>query len=129
MNAVAARVALVEDDGDLRASLAQSLRLAGLDVDAFDAVPPALAAIDADYPGVVVSDVRLPLVSGIELFRTLTARDASLPVILMTGHGDVAMAVDALKAGAWDFLTKPFDPADLIASVTRAGQTLSLIHI
>ena len=126
MNRTASRVALVEDDDDLRASLAQSLQLAGLDVDAFDAVPPALAAIDADYPGVVVTDVRLPLVSGIELFRTLAARDAALPVILMTGHGDVAMAVDALKAGAWDFLTKPFDPADLIASVTRAGQTRAL---
>ncbi|MBI0473937.1 sigma-54-dependent Fis family transcriptional regulator [Sphingomonas sp. MA1305] len=120
------RVALVEDDEDLRASIAQTLRLAGFAVDAFAAAPPALAQLDADYPGILVTDVRMPLISGIELFATLRDRDATLPVILITGHGDVAMAVDALKAGAWDFLTKPFDPDRLIASVTRALQTRTL---
>ena len=119
---IAPRIALVEDDEDLRRSLAQALTLGGFAVDVF-AAAPALAAIDADYPGAVVTDVRMPLVSGLELFATLSARDAALPVILVTGHGDVAMAVDALKAGAWDFLTKPFDPALLVASATRAVQT------
>ncbi len=126
MTDIASRVALVEDDDDLRASLAQALRLAGLAVDPFPAATAALAAIDADYPGVVVTDVRMPRVSGTELFATLAARDPALPVILMTGHGDVPMAVDALKRGAWDFLTKPFDPEALITSVLRAGQTRAL---
>lgn len=126
MTEASPRVALVEDDEDMRAATRQALMLAGFAVDAFPAAPPALAAIGADYPGVVVTDVRMPLVSGIELFRTLHARDATLPVILVTGHADVAMAVDALKAGAWDFLAKPFDPADLIAAVTRAGTARAL---
>lgn len=114
-------VALVDDDDDLRASTAQLLQLAGFTVDAFPAAAAALAAIDAGFAGVVVTDVRMPHMSGLDLFQALHARDATLPVVLMTGHGDVAMAVAALKAGAWDFLTKPFDPAALIAAVTRAG--------
>ncbi|MDP1028576.1 sigma-54 dependent transcriptional regulator [Sphingomonas sp. KR1UV-12] len=114
------RVALVEDDEDLRASTAQLLTLAGFAVDAWPAAPPALDAIDADFPGVVVTDIRMPAMSGLELFRTLHDRDPALPVILVTGHADVAMAVDALKAGAWDFLAKPFDPAALVAAVGRA---------
>ncbi|TVV74577.1 sigma-54-dependent transcriptional regulator [Sphingomonas solaris] len=120
------RVALVEDDADMRAATAQLLALAGFTVDAFTAAQPALDAIDAAYAGVVVTDVRMPHMSGIELFHTLHARDATLPVILVTGHGDVAMAVDALKAGAWDFLTKPFDPAALVAAVTRAATARAL---
>lgn len=126
MSEPAVRVALVEDDDDLRASLSQALRLADFTVDAFAAAAPALAALDADYPGVVVTDLRMPSVSGLELFATLAQRDPSLPVILMTGHGDVATAVDALKRGAWDFLTKPFDPERLTASVARAAQTRAL---
>ncbi|MFV0622598.1 sigma-54-dependent transcriptional regulator [Sphingomonas sp. ac-8] len=119
-------VALVEDDADLRASIAQVLDLAGYDVRTFAAAEPALPAITAEFAGVVVSDVRMPRMSGIELFHQLRARDAMLPVILMTGHGDVDMAVDALKHGAWDFLTKPFDPDALVAAVGRAASSRSL---
>jgi two-component system C4-dicarboxylate transport response regulator DctD len=122
----ARRVALVEDDEDLRISTAQVLTLAGFTVEAFAAAAPALAAIDADWPGLVVTDVRMPHMSGIELFRALHERDAELPVILVTGHGDVAMAVDTLKAGAWDFLTKPFDPQALVAAVDRAAMARAL---
>lgn len=114
-------VALVEDDEDLRAATAQLLGLAGFTVHGFADAASALAAIDADFAGIVVSDVRMPGMSGIELFRALHARDADLPVVLVTGHGDVAMAVDALKAGAWDFLTKPFAAEALIAAVTRGA--------
>ncbi|HEX7857546.1 MAG TPA: sigma-54 dependent transcriptional regulator [Sphingobium sp.] len=121
------RVALVEDDEDLRASTAQLLTLAGFTVDSFAMAEPALAAIDDQYPGVVVTDVRMPHMSGIELFRILHARDASLPVVLVTGHGDVPMAVDALKAGAWDFMAKPFDPEMLVAAVTRAATARALV--
>ncbi len=122
----AGRVALVEDDADLRASTAQLLTLAGFDVVVFPAAPPALLAINADFDGIVVTDVRMPHMSGIELFRTLRERDPTLPVVLVTGHADVQMAVDTIKAGAWDFLSKPFDPDALIAAVTRAVAARSL---
>ncbi|KQM41120.1 sigma-54-dependent transcriptional regulator [Sphingomonas sp. Leaf10] len=117
---VRGRVALVEDDPDLRASTQQLLMLAGFDVLPFVAAQPALLAIDADFDGIVVTDVRMPHMSGIELFRILRERDPTLPVVLVTGHADVEMAVDALKAGAWDFLPKPFDPDALVAAATRA---------
>lgn len=127
MSADARRVALVEDDDDLRVSTAQVLTLAGFAVEAFAAAAPALATIDADWPGLVVTDVRMPHMSGIELFRALHERDPDLPVILVTGHGDVTMAVDALKAGAWDFLTKPFDPAELVAAADRGATARALV--
>ena len=120
------RVALVEDDEDLRLSTTQLLTLAGFDVVAFPAAPPALLAIDAGFDGIVVTDVRMPHMSGIELFRILRERDPTLPVVLVTGHADVATAVDAIKNGAWDFLSKPFDPDALIAAATRAMAARSL---
>jgi two-component system, NtrC family, C4-dicarboxylate transport response regulator DctD len=126
MSGEARRVALVDDDVDMRVSTAQVLTLAGFSVEGFADAPSALAVVDADWPGIVVSDVRMPHMSGTELFRALHARDGELPVILVTGHGDVTMAVDALKAGAWDFLTKPFDPQALVAAADRAATARSL---
>ena len=114
-------IALVEDDDDLARSTAQLLRLAGFAVEHFPAAAPALAAVTAEWPGIVVTDVRMPHMSGIDLFRQLHERDAELPVILVSGHGDIEMAVQTLKAGAWDFLTKPFAPDALIAAVNRAA--------
>ncbi|MET3471192.1 two-component system C4-dicarboxylate transport response regulator DctD [Novosphingobium sp. 1529] len=119
-------IALVEDDEDLRASTAQLLRLADFTVEAFADAPAALAAVGTAWPGLVISDVRMPGLSGIDLFRALHARDAELPVILITGHGDVGMAVDALKAGVWDFLTKPFAAEALIAAAERAAHARAL---
>lgn len=120
-------VALVDDDEDLREAMRQTLILAGYEVVAFHDPREALKAIDARFRGIVVSDVRMPHMSGIELFRAITGKDAELPVILVTGHGDVPMAIDALKSGAWDFLTKPFDPDALIASVGRACEKRALV--
>ncbi len=122
----AGRVALVEDDEDLRLSTTQLLTLAGFEVVAFASAQPALLAIDADFDGIVITDVRMPHMSGIELFHILNERDATLPVVLVTGHADVAMAVDAIRRGAWDFLSKPFDPDALIAAATRAMAARSL---
>ena len=119
-------VALVDDDDDLRAATAQLLKLHGFDVRAFADAAAALDTIESDFAGIVVTDVRMPGMSGIALFRTLRERDAELPVLLITGHGDVEMAVDALKAGAWDFLTKPFDPDVLLAAVVRANTARAL---
>ena len=120
-------VALVDDDDDLRTALAQTLDLAGYRVVPFTGAEAALAAIDPAFPGVVVTDVRMPQIGGIELFRRLRECDPDLPVLLMTGHADVPMAVDALKAGAWDFLTKPFDPEALLAALARAVAQRSLV--
>lgn len=119
-------VALVDDDADLRAATAQLLTIHGHDVRAFDHAGAALQEIDADFPGVVLTDVRMPGMSGTELFAALNARDPDLPILLMTGHGDIAMAVAAIRQGAWDFLTKPFDPDALVLAIGRAGKARSL---
>ena len=128
MEAAPARlVALVEDDEDLRVATEQLLSLNGFTVRSFTRAPAALEAIGADFPGIVVTDVRMPSMSGIELFRALRERDPDLPVVLMTGHGDIPMAVGALKAGAWDFLTKPFDGEILLAAAARACSARALV--
>lgn len=123
----AGTILLVEDDDDLRVSATQLLTVAGHDVRAHADAESALAAVDAGFPGIVLSDIRMPGMSGIDLFRALRQRDAELPVILVTGHADVDTAVDALKAGAWDFLVKPSDPEVLLATVARALAARSLV--
>ncbi len=120
------RVALVEDDPPLRDATTQTLALEGAEVVAFPDARAALAWLDADFPGVVVSDVRMPGIDGIEFFARLREIDADLPVILTTGHGDIAMAVAAMKNGAADFLTKPYASADLIRAVRTASERRAL---
>ncbi|MGR3248805.1 MAG: sigma-54-dependent transcriptional regulator [Paracoccus sp. (in: a-proteobacteria)] len=121
------RVRLIDDDDDLRAAQRQTLTLAGLEVEDFAAAAPALAGLDADFPGVILTDVRMPGMDGIQLFRRLNALDPDLPVILLTGHGDVQMAVSALQDGAYDFLTKPVSADRLIAALRRALATRALV--
>jgi two-component system C4-dicarboxylate transport response regulator DctD len=120
------RVALVEDDPPLRDATMQTLALEGAEVVAFADARAALAALDADFPGVVVSDVRMPGIDGIAFFARLRDIDPDLPVILTTGHGDIAMAVAAMKNGAADFLTKPYSSADLIRAVRAASERRAL---
>ena len=119
-------VALVEDDPPLRDATVQALTLEGAEVIAFPDARAALAWLSADYPGVVVSDVRMPGIDGIAFFAALREVDPELPVILTTGHGDVAMAVAAMKNGAADFLTKPYSSADLIRAVRAASERRAL---
>lgn len=121
------RVLLVDDDTVLRQALAQSFELAGIDVEAHGDPLAALAAITPDFPGMVVSDIRMPGIDGIELARRVAAIDAEIPVILMTGHGDVPMAVAALKQGVFDFVAKPFAADHLIASAGRALEMRRLV--
>jgi len=120
------QVALVEDDPDLRDATFQTLTLEGADVVAFADARAALGWLDADFPGVVVSDVRMPGIDGIAFFAALREIDRDLPVILTTGHGDIAMAVAAMKNGAADFLTKPYASADLIRAVRAASERRAL---
>ena len=114
-------VTIIDDEEDMRASVSQWLDLSGFAPRTFDCATAALDQIDADYPGVVISDVRMPGIDGLELLTLLQKKDRSLPVILITGHGDVTMAVEAMRAGAYDFVEKPFDPERLSDLVRRAG--------
>ncbi|WP_034160626.1 sigma-54-dependent transcriptional regulator [Sphingomonas sp. ERG5] len=120
-------VIFVEDDDQLRLATVQALDLAGFDVRPFANAPDALAAITKEFAGVVVSDIRMPRMDGLQLLDHVRALDADIPVILVTGHGDVTMAVSALHNGAFDFLIKPFAADHLTASVTRALERRQLV--
>ena len=120
------QVALVEDDLPLRDAMLQALSLEGAEVVAFPDARAALAWLNADFPGVVVSDVRMPGIDGIAFFARLREIDRDLPVILTTGHGDIAMAVEAMKNGAADFLTKPYSSAEMIRAVRAASERRAL---
>ncbi len=120
-------VALIDDDGDLRRATAQTLELAGFSVSAYDGAKAALADLPADFSGPVVTDIRMPEIDGLQLFATLKDMDADLPVILMTGHGDIPMAVQAIRDGAYDFIAKPFPADRLVQSVRRASEKRRLV--
>ncbi len=114
------QVILVDDDPHLRQALSQTLDLAGLKVVSLSDAQGLAERIEADWPGVVVSDIRMPGIDGLQLLEQLHGRDAELPVLLITGHGDVPLAVQAMRAGAYDFLEKPFASDALLDSVRRA---------
>ena len=120
-------VALIDDDKDLRRATAQTLELAGFSVSAYEGAKAALAELSADFAGPVVTDIRMPEIDGLQLFAMLKGIDADLPVILMTGHGDIPMAVQAIQDGAYDFIAKPFAADRLVQSVRRAGEKRRLI--
>lgn len=120
-------VRLVDDDPDLLAAQAQSLKLAGFVPETFDDPAEALRGLGPDWPGVVLSDVRMPGMDGFQLFERIHALDPDLPVILLTGHGDVPMAVAALKQGVYDFLTKPIGGGPLAAALARAASSRALV--
>jgi two-component system response regulator FixJ len=118
--AAAMTIALIEDDEPALESLRLLLEGRGLRVCGFATVEAFLAGLDEGPPECVVSDVRLPGLSGLDLQRVLKARGRNVPVILITGHGDIAMAVTAMKEGAFDFVEKPYDAEYLIANIKRA---------
>lgn len=120
-------VLLVEDDQALQDATVQALRLEGAQVRACGDAATALRWLTREFAGVVVSDVRMPGMDGIEFFAQLRALDAELPVILTTGHGDVEMAVEAMKDGAADFLSKPYSSAELIRSIRIAAEKRALV--
>jgi two-component system, NtrC family, C4-dicarboxylate transport response regulator DctD len=124
---VTTRVAFVDDDADIRAAMAQSLSLAGLEPWLFESGEAALAAIGRDFDGIVISDIRMPGMDGLALFRALSERDHDLPVVLISGHSDIETAVAAVQRGAYDFLAKPFVPDRLIAVALRAVEKRRLV--
>jgi two-component system C4-dicarboxylate transport response regulator DctD len=119
-------VLLVDDDADLRGALAMALDLAGLPVLALSDAAAALAVLGRQPVAAVVSDIRMPGMDGRQLAQRIAALDADLPVILMTGHGDIDQAVAALRQGAYDFLAKPFATERLVESVRRAVERRAL---
>ncbi|MBM3611892.1 MAG: sigma-54-dependent Fis family transcriptional regulator [Alphaproteobacteria bacterium] len=117
------KVAIIDDEADMRQSISQWLALSGFDTETYASAEEALRRIGADYPGIVVSDVRMPGIDGMALLRRLLGVDPALPVILVTGHGDVPMAVEAMRVGAFDFLEKPFNP-DRMTELAKRATTL-----
>ncbi|MFZ8940822.1 MAG: sigma-54-dependent transcriptional regulator, partial [Gemmobacter sp.] len=107
----------------MRQSISQWLALSGFDTETYASAEEALRRIGADFPGIVVSDVRMPGIDGMTLLRRLLGVDPALPVILVTGHGDVPMAVEAMRVGAFDFLEKPFNP-DRMTELAKRATTL-----
>jgi two-component system, NtrC family, C4-dicarboxylate transport response regulator DctD len=120
VNSTPGRVLYVEDDELVRRAGVQSLQLAGFDTAGFANAESALPLIGADFAGVVVSDIRLPGMSGLDLLAQCHERAPDVPIILVTGHGDISMAVQAMRDGAYDFIEKPFASERLIETVRRA---------
>ncbi|MGE7959693.1 sigma-54-dependent transcriptional regulator [Pseudomonas sp. NPDC089530] len=120
-------VLLVDDEASIRTAVEQWLSLSGFQVQLFSRAEDCLARLPRDFPGVLLSDVRMPGMSGLELLKQVQLRDADLPVILLTGHGDVPMAVEAMRDGAYDFLEKPFSPQTLLSSLRRALDKRGLV--
>jgi len=117
------KVAIIDDEKDIRESISQWLTLTGYETDVFPDADSALKIIGNGYPGVVISDIRMPGLDGMELLQRLTIVDPKIPVILITGHGDVPMAVHAMRIGAYDFLEKPFEP-EKISKLTLSAMKL-----
>jgi len=115
-----ATVFVVDDDPEVRTGLQQLLDAIGMKVSTFSSARDFLTGITADRPGCVVTDIRMPGMTGIELQAELTGRGIRLPVIVITGHGDVSSAVDAFHGGAIDFLQKPYRPQHMISCIREA---------
>ncbi len=126
MNAEA-KVVLVDDDQEVLDAYRQTLELDGFTVAAFGSAKAGLGTLSPDLPAVVVSDVRMPGLDGFGFLEAVRAVDPEIPVVLVTGHGDVPMAIKAVRAGAWDFIEKPADPVRLVETVRRASAHRNLI--
>jgi two-component system, LuxR family, response regulator FixJ len=113
-------VHIIDDDDDARESLAFLLSTADIEVHVYESAVAFLKALPQVNTGCVITDVRMPDMDGMELLRHLNENGAALPVIVMTGHGDVPLAVEAMKLGAIDFLEKPFDDDALLTAVRMA---------
>lgn len=116
------KIMIVDDEMDMRQSVSQWLALSGYDTETYASAEEALSHLSFDYAGIVVTDIRMPKMDGMTFLKKITAMDSTLPVILVTGHGDVPLAVEAMRLGAFDFLEKPFDPDRMTEIAKRAAQ-------
>jgi FixJ family two-component response regulator len=113
-------VFVVDDDSSVREAIKSLIKSVGLRVETFETAQQFLGSKRLEVPGCVVLDVRLPGLSGLDLQRELAAHDINLPIIFITGYGDIPMSVTAMKAGALEFLTKPFRDQDLLDAIQKA---------
>jgi FixJ family two-component response regulator len=113
-------VFVVDDDTDVREAIQSLIRSVGLYVEGFASAQDFLCSKRPNLPGCLVLDIRLPGFSGLQLQHKLTEANIHIPIIFMTGHGDIPMTVKAMKAGAVEFLTKPFRDQDLLEAVQQA---------
>ncbi len=120
------RALIIEDDPDVRLGCEQAMMLADIPVEGVGSAEEGLQRLMPGFPGVVVTDMRLPRADGMEVLRRAQAMDADLPVIIITGHGDVTLAVEAMRGGAYDFIQKPFSPELLVDVVRRALEKRAL---
>ncbi len=120
------KVLLVDDEKSIRMSLAQSIELAGFEVITCASAEAALEQLRAQWDGVIVSDISMPGMDGLTLMGQISSIDSEIPMILMTGHGDISMAVSAIQQGAYDFLEKPFSPDKLLDVIRRASEKRAL---
>lgn len=127
MSETKAQVIFVDDDKFIRQSTAQSLEMEGFIADCYADASSALSHIDSDCDRVIVSDIKMPGISGLEFLQRIKEIDATIPVILITGQGDIATAVQAMRDGAYDFLEKPFLPDNLIEVIRKAYDKRLLI--
>lgn len=118
-------VHIVDDDEAVRQSLAFMLSSAGLAVRLYDSALAFLAGLASSQNGCLITDVRMPGMSGIDLLKMLRDKSVSMPAIVITGHGDVPLAVEAMKAGAVDFIEKPFEQEAILSAVKRALEQCS----
>lgn len=121
------RILLIDDEEEMRRSSAQALSLFGLDVVTFANAEPVLERVGYGFDGVVISDIRMPGMDGMTLLQRIREMDSEIPVILVTGHADVQLAVSAMHAGVYDFVEKPFAAQHLVGIIRRALDRRSLV--
>lgn len=120
-------VILVDDEEAMRIAMTQWLELDNFQVQAYGHAREALENIDRSYDGVLVTDVRMPEIDGLQLMRRVLSIDDKIPVILITAHGEIPMAVSAIREGAYDFIEKPFEPEILLETIKRAAEQRALV--
>src|SRR6267378_5775336 len=120
-------ILFVDDEASMRHAVTQWLGLAGFEMLVHEKATSALAALSADFPGILVTDLKMEGLDGLQLLRRSQAIDPELPVVVITGHGDVPIAVEAMRLGAYDFIEKPFAPERFLDVVRRASEKRQLV--
>ena len=120
-------IVIIDDDQEVASALSEMLELEGFTVAVFYSAEQALQTLNVNSPAIILSDVRMPKMGGLSLLGQIQKLDSSLPVILMSGHGDIPMAINAMEKGAHYFLEKPLDPEKLVSLLNQASQQRRLV--